>query len=125
MKKLLWALVLLILVFLFRGKLWEMLPFQHESFSLIGLMTALVGGFVAFFIAYGMIVTLQFRAVWQVASIIVFSSVLSTGFGHWLGGFPVYGEFWGGFVNGAIETSVLWGALYGAKDVWKGKSEEG
>jgi len=61
---------------------------------------------------------MKLRTVSQVVAVILFSGLLYNMLGHWLGGFAVFGEFWGGFIGGALEMAVLWGALYGAKEVW-------
>lgn len=120
-KKLLWAMGLLLTAFLFRSWIFEMIPFHYDHVSLPALLIALVGGVLAFGAAYGAIIMLNLRAVWQVAAIIIFSSTFSSHMGHWLGAMPSIGEFWGGFTHGVIETSILWGALYAAKEVWKEK----
>jgi hypothetical protein len=121
MKKLYWALALLFLAFLCRSWIFAMVPFDQHPFSLPGLVAALIGGALAFGCVFGAIVTLEIKSVWQVGGIVILGGMLSSHFGHWLAGIPAIGEFWGGFVNGFIETSILWGALYGAKEVWKGK----
>lgn len=118
MSKKILALLLLILALAFREKLWAMTPFHEESFSLLGLMIALVAGGIALFVVFTLIISLRIRDVWALGTIVIVVANLAAVFGHWLGSFDSIGEFWGGFVTGTVETATLYAVLYGAKEVW-------
>jgi hypothetical protein len=92
-------------------------PLAWVSFP--ALIVVVIGGLSAGLAAYTLVTAMEMDAVWQVSSVIGFGSVLATGIGHWLGAFGWIGEYWGGVIAGSLETAVLWGALYGAREVWK------
>ena len=121
--KWIWRLTLLGLAFLFRDRLLAMTPIAHEGISVPAVLIALIGGGFMAVVAYVLVTTLEIRDVVNVGGLIVFSGISATHFGHWLTHFPAIGNFWGGFVGGVLETAVLYGALYGAKEVWSGKED--
>ena len=51
-RKLFWVVMVLFMVFLFRDRLLEMAPWQQEGISVPAILAALIGGSLAFLVAY-------------------------------------------------------------------------